>query len=700
MIEILTMKHINIFSFILATSLFTAGCSKEQEGSIYRPGTDDAKEIHFIQSSLTKEFPQGSKSGTLEIEIARPDNKGELSVSLRKRGEDEGAFSIPETVTLPDGSYAVSIPVEVDLSELLAGSSLSATILISDRQEETGTGSAYVTQFSDKINLSVSFALDWEPYLRTDESGNKVQQTATYTYNAFYTGHASGLKVEKAIGANIFKVNDWASGVSFKFILNEDNTCTVPAQSIGYYNSNYNEYVKVSDMAEYTGNKSAYSSYPCTYDGKGNFSFYLIYFVSSGYFAKGNETLAFDGNEDKTPVVEISFDGIETTETGFKAPRLSFSKNEYTKFYKATIVSGDITGDAARQEEVRKALEAGNKPGSAPVVTLYEDNSDIWNVGSGNCTAVALTYDSTSTAISLYMKRFTCDPDGRYTPKVNKFEWKNDKTNVLYSPYTTLFWNMQADNVASLKYLCMRTDFLDYMVKNLNKSAEELAWEKGNEVNEEFLQKLVSDDGFATEFNTLKQGTSYTLCICLVNDFGDRVFVTKTAETQGYVASNFDKNKNLQDFIGAFKATATVDNTSGSSSTDESFRVDIYSLGGNDVMISGLSNISDFTPEIKGYYDPDSHSIIIEPQQLGRYKNYYVTLGLSDGLSIYWGGNSIALGFIDGVIRMTPSPYSDAAISSYQFLLFTSEKATGDSYAKQSIGSKSYSNLCLEPFDI
>ena len=48
MIEILTMKYINIFSIILATSLFTAGCSKEQEGSIYRPGTDDAKEIHFI----------------------------------------------------------------------------------------------------------------------------------------------------------------------------------------------------------------------------------------------------------------------------------------------------------------------------------------------------------------------------------------------------------------------------------------------------------------------------------------------------------------------------------------------------------------------------------------------------------------------------------------------------------------------------
>lgn len=692
------MRHTKILLSILATSLLAAGCGKEQEGTIYKPSADDAKEIHFIQSSLTKEFPQGSKSGILEIEIARPGNKGELSVGLQKKGENESAFNIPETVTLPDGSYSVTVPVEVNLRQLLTGSSLNATILISDRQEETGTGSAYVTQFSDKINLSVSFALEWEPYYRTDESGNKVQQTATYTYNAFYTGRDSGLKVEKAVGTNIFKVNDWASGVSFKFILNEDNTCTVPSQSIGYYNSNYNEYVRVSDMAEYTGNKAAYSSYPCTYDGNGNFSFYLIYFVSAGYFAQGNETLTFNGNEDKTPVVEISFDGIETTETGFKAPRLSFSKNEYTRFYKATVVSGDITEDTARQEEIRKALEADKKPGSAPVVTLYDDSSELWNVGSGNCTAVALAYDSTSTSTVLYMKRFTCDPDGRYTPKVNKFEWRNDPSNTLYSPYTTLFWDMQADNVVSLKYLCMRTDYLEYMVSNLKTSAEEIAWERGNEVNEEFLQKLVSEDGFATVFNTLKQGTSYTLCVCVVNEFGDRTFVTKTAETKGYAASDFDTSKNLQDFIGAYKATATVDNTSGSSSGDESFRVDIYSLGGNDVMISGLSNTNDFTPEVKGYYDPESHSIQIEPQPLGRYKTYYVTLGLSDGLSIYWGGNSMSLGFIDGAIRMTPSPYSDAAINSYQFLLFTTEKATSASYTRQSVGSKTYSNLCLEPF--
>lgn len=34
----------------------------------------------------------------------------------------------------------------------------------------------------------------------------------------------------------------------------------------------------------------------------------------------------------------------------------------------------------------------------------------------------------------------------------------------------------------------------------------------------------------------------------------------------------------------------------------------------------------------------------------------------------------------------------------YQFLLFSSEKATGSTYLRQSVGSKSYSDLTLNPF--
>ena len=67
------MKYSKTISCLMASLfLITVGCDKEQNGTVYSPNSDDAKEIHFIQSSLTKEFPQGTKTGTIEIELARP----------------------------------------------------------------------------------------------------------------------------------------------------------------------------------------------------------------------------------------------------------------------------------------------------------------------------------------------------------------------------------------------------------------------------------------------------------------------------------------------------------------------------------------------------------------------------------------------------------------------------------------------------
>ena len=52
--------------------LFTAACSQTQEGDQYTPNKDDAKAIHFIQSSIQKEFPQDAVQGVINVEIARP----------------------------------------------------------------------------------------------------------------------------------------------------------------------------------------------------------------------------------------------------------------------------------------------------------------------------------------------------------------------------------------------------------------------------------------------------------------------------------------------------------------------------------------------------------------------------------------------------------------------------------------------------
>ena len=240
--------------------LFTAACSQTQEGDQYTPNKDDAKAIHFIQSSIQKEFPQDAVQGVINVEIARPGNKGAYKVYLTTKDDDYELFSVPAEATIPDGSHSVTVPVEVDLSNFVMGSNYKTTLYISSREARPGDNAAQVAQYSDKVTLSATYELEWETLYRTTGEGEEIPQLATYHYNGYYSGRDSGLEVEKAVGANIFRLKDWASGVTFKFVLHDDNTCTVPAQSIGYYNSNYNEYVYVADMAVYTGNDSAYAS--------------------------------------------------------------------------------------------------------------------------------------------------------------------------------------------------------------------------------------------------------------------------------------------------------------------------------------------------------------------------------------------------------------------------------------------------------
>ena len=654
--------------------LFTAACSQTQEGDQYTPNKDDAKAIHFIQSSIQKEFPQDAVQGVINVEIARPGNKGAYKVYLATKDDDYELFSVPAEATIPDGSHSVTVPVEVDLSNFVMGSNYKTTLYISSREARPGDNAAQVAQYSDKVTLSATYELEWETLYRTTGEGEEIPQLATYHYNGYYSGRDSGLEVEKAVGANIFRLKDWASGVTFKFVLHDDNTCTVPAQSIGYYNSNYNEYVYVADMAVYTGNDSAYASYPCTFDGESTFSFYLIYYVSSGYFAQGTEKLIFDTDIDTTPVVEIAFEGIETTSTGFKAPKLHFSPNEYTKYYKAAVVAGDITADAERQQEVRRQLIDDKLEAVTPVVTLLADDASVWNVPSGNYTAVALAYDSIENPCKLYTQRFTNDPNDEYAPRSLEFEFYAPENNLNYSPYNTLIWQMQTANVAAMKYLCVKPAVADYLCEALGMTLEEVTASRGYDVPEEMIAQLNSPEGRGTSFSPLDEGSTYTLALLMYNSFGDTAFVSKSASTFGYFAKDFDRTKTLEDFIGAFGVTATVDVDSQSS--EKTFRMDIARINDRDVLISGMTDMRDFAPQLKGYYDKELHMLIVEPQYAGMYNGAYATLGFSNGLSIFWGDAGMAVGYIGDTLYWASSPYSPEEVNSYMFLLFSTPQAS------------------------
>ncbi len=692
------MKNISKYLGAALLLLFSS-CSKTQDGPTYTPNKDDAKEIHFIQTSIEKEFAQDAREGSVDVPIARSGNRGSYTVTLTNKGADAAMFKVPETVTFADGEYSVTIPVEVDLKSLKMGSNYKTSLLISARDASLGSGGAQVSQYSDKLTISVAYELSWEPYMRTTAAGEKVQQLATYHYSLYYNGRDGGLAVEKAVGANIFRVKDWASGVTFRFVLHDDNTCTVPAQSIGYFNSVYNEYVYVADMAVYTGNDAAYNSYPCTFDGKSTFTFYLIYYVSGGYFAQGQEKLVFDADVDTTPVVDIAFKGVETTTNGFRAPRLAFSPNAYTKFYKASVVAGDITTDPARQAEVLKGLAEDKLETVVPIVTLFTEDESVWNVPRGNYTAVALAYDSKDAPAKLYTERFTCDPDNEYAVKVHDFEWfASDKINPSYSPYTSLFWSMKASNIKKMQYLCMKSDFVDYVTTQLGMTLEELTFANGNVMEEELIAEINSDEGRLTVFSPMDEGTEYTLAVVMTNEFGDTKFVSSKATTFGHFAADFDRTKRMEDFLGAFKVSAT--STVGSAKTAINYRMDIARVSDTELTITGASDMRDYAPALRAYYDKELHMVIVEPQAAGMYDSKYTMFGLSNGLSIFWGANSMAIGYIGDTLYWAASPYAEDKVNSYMFLLFSSPQATGSSYLREYVGEKSYSNISMVPLKL
>jgi len=680
------------FSYLIIALFALVACTKGQ-GTLYQEKSDDGKEIHFLQKAVTKEFTKGLTEGTILVDIARPGKTGTYAVWLNLIGDDKEHFTVPAKVEIKDGEYSTPVAIKVDLASLVVGADYKSTLYIYDREAALGTDAVWDAQFADKIDIKVSFALEWEEFNRVNAAGETVRQTATYHYNAFYSGNDGGLTVDKAVGANIYRVNDWASGVSFRFILNEDNTCVVPAQSIGYFNSNYNEYVQVSDMAVYTGNANAYASYPCTYDGKSKFTFNLIYFVTGGYFAKGEETLTFDGEEDTTPTVQIVFEGIANTDTGFAAPKFTFVPGEYTKQYKVAFIQGDITGDKSTLKSVRNALIAEKEVGVIAPQTFYAENTNLWNIPEGNYTAVALAYDKDGEpAKELHALRFTSDPAGTLAPKVTRFNWYCPSDNPLYDPYGTLLWELRCENAAKVKYLCVRADVLDLLLDIYDTTLAAYVDEHGSQINETYTEEINSEEGLNTGFNNMASGCGFTLCVLAYNEYGDTVLVSKTAYTLGHKSSEFDENVTLDDFIGAFRGTATVTNSEASSKETEEYRVDIYRQGPNSLTIKGLSNTRDYSPEVTGFYDAKHHCIVIEPQALKSYKGNTVKLGFTDDLSIYWGGTTnMAFGFIDGKLYLLSGPESAYNVTGYQFLLFDAE----GQYMKKQVAYRTYSGLTL-----
>lgn len=696
------MKRILYMILCAAAVLLPASCSQELEGTIYRPNSDDGKEIHFSVKAMTKSFPQDDRSGIMELSIVRPGTKGSHTVGLAQMGTDEAIFSFPETATIEDGEYGVTVPVLVDLSQCMKGSTYSTRVYIVSRDQATGNYGAQNAQYADAVDISVSLELEWLPYMVTDpESGEEVQQTATFTYNAYWHGTSTGLLVEKAdCKETFFRLLDWGTkNAIFMWQVKEDGSCIVPKQNTGVYNDTYGQYIYVSDYPSniYGATTYSYKNYPCTANEERNFfSFTLIYYreESSGNFGHAVETVSFDDKQAQVPSVEIEYLGIDSTSTGFVGAKVAFRLLKNAKSVKAAFIPGKLEEDEL-QAAASTLAEGGDVAGAAFNETIYSYDSRSWSLPTGPNTIVAVAFDEEGVAGNPESLLFTFDPEHLYSVKVKAFRLYSDPSNESYDPTKSLHTEIHTENLTSGWYTMMKlSDWKSAMKSNKEKDY----MKKRTAMDATFISRA-NGSGRTSHYSTLNSNTEYIFAALLVNQYGEEVFVSDTcctaAASQDSAIDQFRADVTQDSFIGSYLCTLGV-GEKVTSTTDMTIRVDINRLDDNRVVISGLgSPIADFNPMVIAYFDAVRHCLVLDSQNVGTYKDHYAQFAFYTGSSYVYSGCYL-LGWIEDELVWLNAPDSKYTYVGYTFMEFSTEAPSSATYLKSIVDTKVFVNPSMK----
>lgn len=681
------MRRISDILACAALLAALAGCSKLAEGTLYRPNSDDGKEIHFSVSSMEKTFAEGEKAGVIELTLVRPGTSGTHEILLSQMSNDSEVFSFPESVTIQDGKYSAIVPVLVDLSQCAKGSAYSTNIYIVGRDQATGNYGVKNALYSDAVKVTAQIALQWEPLMVQDEAtGQTRQQTATFTYNAFWNGTSENLPVEVAVSDDIiYRVSGWGTSETyFMWSVKEDRTCVVPKQNTGYFNSTYSQYIMVSDYPSNGTNAGyTYSSYPCTWDGERTFTFNLIYYRegSTGNFGKGVETLVFDSAKDRSPAVSLAYEGVDSLATGFVGARLSFTPNAYARKYDVIFYEGS-GADLVQTDSL----------------TFYDASTETWNLSEGPHTLRAVAYNEEGEPGDPSELVFTFDPQKKYCVNVREFLFECDESNESYDPTTSLHYRIKTDHLTRGWYLTAKES---YWTSNLKKmSLEDLVVANGTVMSDAFISSANSTKGRSSYYTTLTPGTTYRIAMVLENQYGERVVVWEEAATASKSSrsgiDDFDKSAVLGDFLGSYLMSAGV-GSSLTSTVDMVYRVDINRMDDNRVVISGLgSPVAGFDPQAVAYFDATRHCLVLDPQYVCQHGENFAQLAMYTGTSYVYATGAFLLGIVDGEVVWISSPdYPSYTFVGYTFMLFNSLPANSASYTKSIVDSKVFVNPAM-----
>ena len=184
--------------------------------------------------------------------------------------------------------------------------------------DETGTYYVLIVGFDEEGNPVGELASKVDAVIETGEepaSSWEALYVGDYYYDLLSNPKENKFEIDEGLtlyrdaeNHSLYKIEPWGNGCSLQFILNEDNSITIPAgQPTGISGAHGELYV--TDIQTYSGNDEKYAKYVSNYKD-GVFTFYTVFYNEQDRYGVGQDTFTLTGNAEVKKAVKVVKKGM------------------------------------------------------------------------------------------------------------------------------------------------------------------------------------------------------------------------------------------------------------------------------------------------------------------------------------------------------------------------------------------------------
>ena len=236
----------------------------------------------------------------------------------------EGVPSLGEDIVSAKAALVTAETLEEVYAAIVAGE-YDEAVDVTDGEafrlpfDETGTYYVLIVGFDEEGNAVGELASKVEASIETGGEEPASSWEALYVGDYYYDLLSNPDKNEFEIDEgltlyrdaenhSLYKIDPWGNGCSLQFILNEDNSITIPAgQPTGISGAHGELYV--TDIQTYTGNDEKWANYVSNYKD-GVFTFYTVFYNETDEYGVGHDTFTLTGNAEVKKAVKVAKKGM------------------------------------------------------------------------------------------------------------------------------------------------------------------------------------------------------------------------------------------------------------------------------------------------------------------------------------------------------------------------------------------------------